>query len=254
MRILLTNDDGVYAEGLIALYEKLKDKFDVTVCAPESEQSAVGHAITLTKPLRIKKVSRNGSMYAYAVTGTPADCVKVAIRSILKQTPDLVISGINHGPNLGSDIMYSGTVAAATESAILGIPSMAVSLAAYENLKFNFAAEIALKLARNVIKSGLPNGVLLNINVPAIEKSKVRGSLVTCQGQSLYKEAFLKRVDPRGRIYYWLSGKVHWRKKSEGSDIKAIEDNYVSITPLQFDLTSHKYLKDLKTIFKNNVK
>ena len=254
MKILLTNDDGVFADGLIALYEKLKKKFNVTVCAPETEQSAVGHAITLTKPLRVKKISWGGSFYAYAVNGTPADCVKIAVRSILKKAPDLVISGINHGPNLGSDIMYSGTVSAATESTILGIPSIAISLAAYENLNFNFASEVAYKVAKQVSQTGLPDGILLNVNVPAIEKREVKGTLITSQGRSLYKEDFVERSDPRGQIYYWLTGKVQWRKKPVGSDIKAVEDGYVSITPLQFDLTAHDYLDRFDNLMKNNVK
>ncbi|MCP4649450.1 MAG: 5'/3'-nucleotidase SurE [PVC group bacterium] len=248
MKILLTNDDGIYAEGLYALYKKLSKNFDVTVCAPEVEQSAIGHAITMRRPLRVQKANGNAKLSGYAVNGTPADCVKIAVRTLLKKKPDLVISGINHGPNLGADVLYSGTVSAAAEGAILGIPSIAVSLATYQNHDFRGASEIMLKLAKLVQKTGLPNGMLLNVNVPAVPMSKIRGILATKQGRSLYQENFVKRTDPRGRMYYWLTGKVKWLKKPKDSDIKAIEEKYVSVTPLQFDLTAYDFMPKLKEI------
>ena len=248
MRILLTNDDGINAKGLYSLYESLRDKFDVTVCAPESEQSAIGHAITLSRPLRIKTVDKNKEFFGYAVDGTPADCVKIAVRCVLKKLPDLIISGINHGPNLGSDIMYSGTVSAATEGMILGIPSMAVSLATYENQDFSFAADFAAQMAGRFEKEKIPEGVLLNVNVPPLPKDQIRGVKITTQCRSMYKEDFIKRKDPRGRTYYWLTGKVQWFDKSENSDIRAIERGYVSVTPLQFDLTEYNVIGDLKKI------
>ena len=246
MRVLLTNDDGINADGLYALYLRLSKKFDVTVCAPEAEQSAVGHAITLSRPLRVKEIIKNKKFFGYAINGTPADCVKIAVRCILKQKPDMIISGINHGPNLGSDIMYSGTVSAATEGTILGIPSMAISLATYENHDFSFAAEFASSLAKKIKKNGVESGVLLNVNIPGIAKSKIKGIRITRQGKSMYKEEFVTRLDPRGRKYYWLTGKVQWFKKSDDTDIRAIEDKYVSITPLQFDLTAHQAIEKLK--------
>ncbi len=248
MRILLTNDDGINADGLYELYLCLSKKFDVTVCAPEAEQSAVGHAITLSRPLRVKKIIKNKSFFGYAVNGTPADCVKIAVRCILKKKPHMIISGINHGPNLGSDIMYSGTVSAATEGTILGIPSMAISLATYENHNFSFGADFACKLATDLEKKGIEKNVLLNVNIPSISKSKIRGVRITKQGKSLYREEFVKRIDPRGRAYYWLTGKVQWLKKSDDSDIKAIEDNFVSITPLKFDLTAYDAIDSLNKI------
>lgn len=248
MHVLLTNDDGVNAEGLYELYKHLYKKFDLTVCAPEAEQSAIGHAITLSMPLRVKKICKDKKFFGYAVDGTPADCVKIAVRCLLKKKPDLIISGINHGPNLGSDIMYSGTVSAATEGTILGIPSMAFSLATYKDLNFKFAARFACKMAKLVQKSGLPDGVLLNINIPSCSDRMIKGVMITKQGRSLYQEDFIKRIDPRGRIYYWLTGKVKWLKKSIGSDIKAIEDRFISITPLQFDLTEYEFLEELKKI------
>ncbi|MFH1458930.1 MAG: 5'/3'-nucleotidase SurE [Candidatus Omnitrophota bacterium] len=248
MRILLTNDDGINAEGLYALYDCLHKNHDVIVCAPEAERSAVGHAITLSKPLRVKKILRNKKFFGFAVNGTPADCVKIALRSLLKKTPQLIVSGINHGPNLGSDIMYSGTVSAATEGTILGIPSIAFSLAAYENHNFSFAAEFSRVLVKKIAKIGLPDGVLLNVNIPGIPRSEIRGVKVTKQGRSLYVEKFVKRIDPRGRLYYWLTGKVKWLKKPKDSDIKAIEDNFISITPLQFDLTHYGFLEELRKL------
>ncbi|MBU4305324.1 MAG: 5'/3'-nucleotidase SurE [Candidatus Omnitrophica bacterium] len=246
MHILLTNDDGINAEGLYELYRRLHKKFKVTVCAPEAEQSAIGHAITLNKPLRVKEIYKSKKFYGYAVDGTPADCVKIAIRCILKEKPQMVISGINHGPNLGSDVMYSGTVSAATEGTILGIPSLAFSLATYENYNFRFAAEFATLLATKIKKTGLPDGVLLNVNVPSVAADRVRGVMITKQGRSFYKESFLRRVDPRGRKYYWLTGKVKWLKKPKDSDIKAVEERYISVTPLQFDLTDYRYVDILK--------
>ena len=246
MRILLTNDDGISAEGLYELYLRLCKSNDVSVCAPEAEKSAIGHAITLNSPLRIKKVYRNKKFYGHSVDGTPADCVKIAVRSILKERPQLIISGRKHGPNLGSDIMYSGTVSAATEGTILGIPSIAISLASYINNDFDFAADFANSMVKKIKKKGLPAGTLLNVNIPSVKKRRIRGVMVTKQGQSLYQENFIRRDDPRGNSYYWLSGKVKWLSKPDGSDIKAIEQRYVSITPLKFDLTDHKAIADLK--------
>lgn len=251
MRILVTNDDGINAEGLYQLYKKLSKKFSLTICAPEAEQSAIGHAITLSQPLRIKKIYKNSKFFGYALNGTPADCVKIAVRTLLKEKPQLIFSGINHGPNLGSDLMYSGTVSAATEGTILGISSVAISLATYKNYDFSYAAEIAYKMAKLLEKNKLPDGVLLNINIPATSSCKIRGVLVTRQGRSKYEEEFVQRIDPRGRPYYWLTGKVKWLEKPEGSDIKAIEDNFVSITPLQLDLTDYKFIEELKKLILN---
>jgi 5'-nucleotidase len=248
MRILLTNDDGINAEGLYELYLRLSRKFDITVCAPEAEQSAIGHAITLSRPLRVKKIVKNKKFLGYAVNGTPADCVKIAVRCVLKNPPDIVISGINHGPNLGSDIMYSGTVSAATEGMILGIPSIAVSLTTYKDHDFGFAADFACELAEKFKKHKIDDGVLLNVNVPAVGRSKIKGVKITKQGKSQYKEEFVTRVDPRGKKYYWLTGKAQWMQKTEDSDIAAIEKGYVSITPLQFDLTEYNALEALKKI------
>ena len=248
MNILLTNDDGINAAGLGALAHRLRRKHRVSVVAPEAEQSAIGHAITLSKPLRVTPVKKNGAVFGMAVSGTPADCVKIAIRCLMKTKPDIVVSGINHGPNLGSDVMYSGTVSAATEGTILGIPSIACSLASYDSQSFAVATAVVEKIVSRIARNGLPDGILLNVNVPAFPKKKIRGIMVTRQGRSLYRETFVKRNDPRGRTYYWLTGKVKWLSKPAASDIKAVEEGYVSVTPLHFDLTRYDFLESLRTM------
>ena len=247
MNILLTNDDGIYSDGIRALYERVKDLGNVTVVAPDTERSAVGHAITLSDPLRVKEVKRNGKFFGYATTGTPADCVKLAIRAILKKRPDIVISGINLGPNVGYSVLYSGTVSGATEGAILGIPSFAISLATFENPDFSFAAAFAKKLVHLIKENkGLPLGTLLNVNIPAVKVSKIKGVRIAEQSKTAIKERFDKREDPQKRIYYWLTGEVI---KSDGqfeSDIEAIRRNYISITPIHCDMTDYAFMDNLK--------
>jgi len=246
MNILLTNDDGIYSEGIFVLHEALKKIGNVSVVAPETEQSAVGHAITMSDPLRVKDAYRKMKYFGHAVSGTPADCVKIAIQCILKKKPDLVVSGINLGPNTGFSVLYSGTVSGATEGAIFGIPSIAVSLGTFENPKFGFAASFAAKLAKLVYKNGLPKGTLLNLNVPACAPSKIKGVRITKQGETPIIESFDKRVDPRKRTYYWLEGEVIDLKGEKESDILALKKSYITITPIQYDLTNHGFIKELK--------
>jgi len=246
MKILLTNDDGIYAEGIRALYGALKDIGDVTVVAPDAERSAVGHAITLSDPLRVKKVNRGGKFFGYATTGTPADCVKLAIRAIMKKKPDLVISGINLGVNVGFSVLYSGTVSGATEGAILGIPSFAISLATFKNPDFSFTAEYARKLAKIVLKNSLPRGTLLNVNIPAIAKKNIKGVKITCQSKAAYEERFDKREDPRKHTYYWLTGEVIEVDKRNDADTQAIRNHYVSVSPIHCDMTNYDFMDDLK--------
>ena len=246
MNILLTNDDGIYAEGIYALYEALTKIGNVTVVAPEAEQSAVGHAITMSDPLRIKDAYRRRKHFGYAVSGTPADCVKIAIIKLLKRKPDLVVSGINMGPNIGFSVLYSGTVSGATEGAILGIPSIAVSLGTFTKADFSFAAAFSAKVAKKVHKYGLPKGTLLSINVPARKASKIKGIKVTTQGKTPIFENFVKRTDPRKRTYYWLTGEVMDLRGDRESDIVALKNGYVTITPLKYDLTDYGFLGDLK--------
>lgn len=245
-RILLTNDDGINADGLKALYQALKREADVTIVAPDSERSAVGHAITLSDPLRVKPIEKN----IYSTTGTPADCVKLAIRAILKIKPDIVISGINLGPNTGYSVLYSGTVSGATEGVILGIPSIAVSLGTFTNPDYSVAAQYAKKIAFKVIREGLPKGILLNVNVPAVPKAKIKGIKIARQSKKAFIEKFDKRIDPRKHIYYWLSGEVIDLEGEQGSDIDAINKNFVSITPLHCDMTEYGMMEQLKGWFK----
>ena len=241
-RILLTNDDGIGARGLQALYDALKRVGDIIIVAPDSERSAVGHAITLSDPLRVKQIND----YSYSTTGTPADCVKLAVRAILKKRPDMVISGINLGPNTGFSVLYSGTVSGATEGVILGIPSIAVSLGTFVNPDYSFAAEFAGKVALKVIKQGLPKGILLNINVPAVPKKKIKGVCITRQSKKAFVEKFDKRIDPRKQVYYWLMGEVIDLAGEQDSDIDAINKNFVSITPLHCDMTEYSFMDELK--------
>lgn len=246
MNILLTNDDGIYSEGIRILFESLKSIGKVTIVAPDSERSAVGHAITLSDPLRVKPVTRNNKFFGYSTTGMPADCVKLAIRAILKKRPDIVVSGINLGPNVGYSILYSGTVSGATEGAILGIPSFAISLATFENPDYTFAADFAKRLVKIILNNnGLPQGTLLNINVPAVNKKKIKGVKIVKQSKTAIKERFDKREDPRKRTYYWLTGEVIESDGQEGADIEALSNNYISITPIHCDMTNYNFIKNL---------
>lgn len=247
MNILLTNDDGIYAEGIRALYESLKDLGSVTVVAPDTERSAVGHAITLSDPLRVKKAARDNKFFGYATTGTPADCVKLAIRAILRKRPDIVISGINLGPNTGYSVLYSGTVSGATEGAILNIPSFAISLATFENPDYRVAAGFAKKLARLIINNkGIPHGTLLNVNIPAVDKKYIKGVKIVRQSRTAIEERFDKREDPRKRTYYWLTGEIIKSDGHSDADIEAIRNNYISITPIRCDMTDYGFMEELK--------
>lgn len=251
MHILVSNDDGINSEGIYALVRELKKIADVTVVAPEKQMSAVGHAITVQYPLRVNPFYKNGEFFGYAVDGTPADAVKLAVKAILKDKKiDLLISGINHGTNTSINIIYSGTVSAATEGTILGIPSIAISLATYApNPDFTFASKLAVKLAEFVFKNGLPKGTLLNVNVPAVPREEIKGILVTRQGNAFWDDWFEVRKDPNGRDYYWLTGKfINYEPDDINADHTAVQNNYVSITPIQFDLTNHKMIQELKRL------
>lgn len=245
MNILLTNDDGIYAKGLHALYHVLRGKHRVFVVAPESEQSAVGHAITLLNPLRVKEISLPDEFRGLAVSGTPADCVKIAINEILDTTPDLVISGINLGANVGINVLYSGTVSAATEGAVLGIHSIAVSLNTLRDPDFSFAAKFISRFIKHVPKMGLLPTTVLNINVPALPPEEIRGVAITRQGVSGFQERFDKRTDPRDNIYYWQAGETRLIQEKRDVDSWALAKNMVSITPLHFDLTNYDEMNRL---------
>lgn len=246
-KILLTNDDGINAPGLDELYRQIKEIGEVIVVAPDSEKSAVGHAITLSDPLRVWKFEKNGDFFGYAVNGTPADCVKIAYWALLRHKPDLVISGINLGSNTGINVIYSGTVSAATEGTILGIPSFAISLTTYKNPDFTYAAKFARKLSKILLERDLPKGTFLNVNVPPIQEEEIEGVVITRQGKAIYKEKFDRRIDPQNRVYYWLTGTKIQLEEDSDVDDRAILQNKVSITPIHYDLTNYEFVNELNT-------
>lgn len=245
-KILVTNDDGIYAPGIFALRNVMREIGEAYVVAPDYERSAVGHAITLSDPLRVVEVERNGEFFGWAVNGTPADCVKLAAKAILDFKPDLVVSGINQGPNTAINVIYSGTVSAATEGTIMDIPSIAFSVTSFRKIDFSFASVMAKKIAALVLRHGLPKGTLLNVNIPALPKEEIRGIKITRQGKGRYEEAFEKRIDPMNRTYYWLGGKRLFLDTDDDIDEVANQNQYVSITPLQYDLTDYNMLDKLK--------
>lgn len=236
-RILLTNDDGAHAPGLKALREALAPVADTFVCAPETEQSGAGHSLTLFTPLRAKKLLERGKHIGYAIDGRPADCVKLALGKLLKHKPDLVISGINPGGNMATNVFYSGTVSAAMEAYMLGIPSLAVSIDTLKNADFEFAADFALKMVKRLVKAGLPY-CMLNVNIPPIPRNRIKGVKVTSQGCSRFVDDYVPRRDPYGRQYFWLSGEMVNFDKQPGTDYAALKAGYISVTPLRLDLTS----------------
>lgn len=246
IKILLTNDDGINAPGLQALYKEMKKYGQVYIVAPDSEKSAVGHAITLSDPLRVQNFYKNDEFFGYAVNGTPADCAKIAYWA-LDINPDLLISGINLGSNTGINIIYSGTVSAATEGMFLNIPSFAISLTTFTNPNFDIAARFAGKLSQIILEKGLPGGTLLNVNVPAVaHEDEIMGVMVTRQGKAMYHEEFDKRTDPHNRVYYWLTGQKVKLETEPDVDDRAILNKKISITPVHFDLTNYGFLEELR--------
>lgn len=245
MRVLITNDDGIYSRGIFALYEAFSKIAEITIVAPITEQSAVGHAITITLPLRVHEVYRKDNFFGYGVNGTPADCVKLAFSDILTTKPDIVISGVNRGANLASNLIYSGTVSAATEGAMMGVPSLAVSLASVEYNDYSLAAEFAVFFAKKVLSRKFENGTLWNINVPPLNKNEIKGWRYAVQGKTKYLDTFEKRVDPRGNTYYWLTGERIIVQTSEESDDYLLEKGYITVTPIKYDLTDYELYKKL---------
>jgi 5'-nucleotidase len=209
--------------------------------------SAVGHAITLSSPLRVQEVHKNGSFFGYAVTGTPADCVKIAMQELLERSPDIILSGINLGANVGVNILYSGTVSAATEGAFLGVRSAAISLNTRQNPDFRFAAEFSKELIGFMVKNGLREGTALNVNIPAVPIEEIKGVCVARQGISRFEERFERRSDPRGNVYYWLSGETPSGNGNPDIDSVALKENNITITPIHYDLTCVEELDRLKS-------
>jgi len=253
MKILLTNDDGIYARGLSALYDELSQDVDCLIVAPEIEQSAVGHAITLFRPLMVRSATKGGRFLGYAVCGTPADCVKIGIKELTGQPPDLVVSGINRGANCGNNVIYSGTVSAATEAAMMGVTSIAISLDTHKEADFTFAARMARKLVRFLAANPLLAGSAFNVNVPCLPDDQIRGIVVVRQGKGRTIESFDKRVDPRDNIYYWMSGEKAAGLQEIETDIGALAAGYVTITPIQYDLTRYDLIETLKNLVDRNL-
>ena len=247
MKILVTNDDGIYSSGISALVNALKEIAEVIVVAPSEEQSAVGHGITMKYPLRVTKYFKNGNFFGYAVEGTPADCVKMGIRNIMGESPDLVISGINHGSNTAINIIYSGTVSAAREASIMDVPAIAISITSHDAKDFRYAGKIAKMLALKVKEHDLPNGTLLNVNVPNFPEEEIAGILVTEQSKAKWDDIYEKRTDPFGKDYYWLTGKLVEVENEKQSDQLAIKNKFVSVTPIHFDLTDYETFKKMKS-------
>ncbi len=241
--ILATNDDGIHSKGMTALARALQGVGVVFVVAPDREKSAVAHSLTLHRPLRVEKIKKN----FYAVDGTPADCVHLGVNAILPERPRLIVSGINKGGNLGDDITYSGTVSAAFEGTLLGIPSFAISLVSRSHFKFDGAASFAAKVARQIVVKGLLKDTLLNINVPNLDKEKIKTYKITQQGRWVHNQsAVVEKVDPRGKKYYWIGGGELVFDKRRGTDFEAVSRGYISITPLHLDLTHYPSIGPLR--------
>ena len=245
LKILVTNDDGIYAAGIFALAAALQELGDVNVVAPLAEKSAVSHAITVSDPLRVTEVERNNIFFGHAVNGTPADCVKIGVKCILENVPDIIVSGINQGSNTATNVIYSGTVSAAAEGVILGIPAIAVSLTSFTNKDFSYAGKVAHQIAGEVLKHGLPERTLLNVNVPAMPENEIMDVLPAKQGKGRYEEVFDRRNDPQNRTYYWMAGKRMILDKEDDVDDVVVMQNKVAVTPIQYDLTHHKFMKEL---------
>lgn len=246
MHILVTNDDGIDAPGLVVLNQALAERFETTVLAPSHNWSASGHVKTMHKPLRVGEARLSDGTPALITSGAPSDCVALAFLGIVEKKIDMVISGINRGPNLGHDVTYSGTVTAAMEGAIAGVPAMAVSLDSYGEADFTLAAQVAARLAEQVQRHGLAEQTLLNVNVPAVPEAEIAGTMITRMGLRIYYDELVHRTDPKGRPYYWIGGKEPGGLKEEGTDLWAVANNYISVTPLQLDLTAHKLIPQLK--------
>lgn len=241
MKILVSNDDGIYSPGIQMLAKRLAQLGTVYVIAPDRERSAASHSLTLDRPLLVEEIRER----MFSVNGTPTDCVSIGVKGILKERPDLVVSGINKGGNLGDDITYSGTVSAAIEGTLLGIPSMAVSLVAWEDFLFSTAAEYAARLAERIGREGLPRDTLLNVNVPNLQPEAVKGIRMTRQGKRTYHDEAMEMVDPRGKRYYWVGGGEPVWEPGDDTDYAAVSAGYVSVTPLHLDLTNFTALEEL---------
>ena len=259
MKILVSNDDGILSNGIRALIESLSVCHDVYVVAPDRERSAAGHSLTLHSPLRDEEIdSKYGAKRCWMTTGTPGDCVKLAVNAILSEDekPDFVISGINHGPNLGADILYSGTVSCAMEGAMMGIPSIATSLASLRNEyeDFKFASEFIAEFLNRIDAYKIPRKTILNVNIPGLEKDDIAGIAITELGNRIFTDDYEKRIDPRGKVCYWMAGELINEPENASTDIAAIRNNMISVTPVTYEMTRKNIIQDLETaLCKENV-
>lgn len=254
MKILISNDDGIQADGIKALSKELCKNHEVYIVAPDRERSAAGHSLTLHTPLRVEEIEpRYGATRCWTTNGTPGDCVKIAINAILdkKEKPDIVITGINHGPNLGSDILYSGTVSCAMEGAVMGYPSLAVSLCSmgYELHSFDYTAKFVSKFLPKIKEIKFPKRTILNINVPGVPEEDINGVAITTLGTRMFTDEYEKRIDPRGKAYYWMAGELIKEAKNDKTDINAVRWNKISITPVTFDMTHKSIIPSLEKAF-----
>lgn len=247
--ILVTNDDGITAPGIRALIAVMAELGNVIVVAPDKPQSAMGHAITINNTLYLNKVSaKDAAIVEYSCSGTPVDCVKMAVSEILKQKPDLCVSGVNHGSNSSINVIYSGTMSAAVEAGIEGIPAIGFSLQDFDwEADFEPAKFFIRKIAAQVLEHGLPEGVLLNVNIPKLAQTEIKGIKVCRQAKALWMEKFDKRTTPFGRDYYWLTGEFVNQDNGEDTDEWALDNGYISMVPVQFDLTAHHAIQQLNT-------
>ncbi len=238
MRILVTNDDGIHSPGLTALAQALSAVGEVWIVAPDRERTAVAHAVTLHKPLRLHRLATR----IFSVNGTPVDCVNLALVKVMPKPPVIVVSGINKGVNLGDDVMYSGTVSGAMEGTILGVPSVAISQEGQERFRFAVGARYAERIVRLVLAQGLPEETLLNVNVPDLPSRSIKGARITCLSRRRFDNPIIEKLDPHGRKYYWIAGtRLSW-SRSKDADHEALQDGYVSITPIHLDLTHYGVL------------
>lgn len=247
--ILVTNDDGITAPGIRMLIKIMNTIGEVVVVAPDSPQSGMGHAVTINNVLHCNAVTiDDGPQLEYSCSGTPADCVKMAKNLILNKTPDLCVSGINHGANSSINVIYSGTMSAAVEAGIEGIPSIGFSLLDYDwHADFRASKEFVKKIALNVLLNGLPEGVVLNVNIPKVKEHEIKGIRICRQANGIWKEDYDRRRNPSGKEYYWLSGEFINRDKGKDTDIWALENNYISVVPVHFDMTAHHAIQNLNS-------
>lgn len=245
--ILITNDDGYNSKGIKALINAVKNLGKILIVAPDSPQSGMGHAISVNKPIRCYKTNFFDSVEAYCCTGTPVDCIKMGLYLLKEKKPDLILSGINHGSNVSTNILYSGTMSAAVEGALSGIPSVGYSLTDYsEDADFQYSEKIVQTIAKKVIKEGLKKGTCLNVNIPNVKENQIKGIKVCRQGRAFWDDTFDHRKDPLGKDYYWLTGSFSSKEQALDTDINYLENNYVTIVPTQFDMTCHDSVDELK--------